>query len=72
MNRNPRTPGLSASQCGYVLLKELLKLLFGEHGVDDLEDGLFVFVFELVDQGQLLEAGFLFQTHFFGHIPVII
>ena len=27
----------------YVLLEEVLKFLFGEHGIDDVHDGTFIF-----------------------------
>ena len=37
----------------YVFLKEAFKLGFGEHGVDDTEEDLFIFIFKLFKQLQI-------------------
>lgn len=41
--------GLCCLQCNNVFLKEVFKLLFGEHGIDDLKNNGSAFFVKLVD-----------------------
>jgi len=37
-------------QGGYIFLKEVFEFSFGKHAINDTEDGLFVFIIELVNE----------------------
>lgn len=37
-------------QCCDIFLEEVFELFFGEHGIDEFEDGLPVFVVELLEE----------------------
>ena len=50
-----------------IILKELLKLLIGKHFIDEPEDGLLVFFFELLYEPHLLCGRFIFDHHLLGY-----
>lgn len=47
-----------------IFLEEVFELLFGEHGLDDLEDRGLIFFVQLVDQVNLFKPWLTFHSHF--------
>ncbi|WP_209329142.1 hypothetical protein [Lunatimonas salinarum] len=53
-------------------MEEVLELLFGEHGVDDLEYRAAVVLVELVNEFYALKLRFILQGNLPGQLPFIV
>lgn len=56
-------------QCGDVFLEEVFEFFVGEHLVDQVEDGLSVLFFKLLDKHELFDGSFVLDDDFGGDIP---
>jgi len=56
-------PGFAVLQCGYILLKEVFKLLLCEHGIYHLKDHRLVIRVKFLDQLYLLNGRFIFYGY---------
>jgi hypothetical protein len=62
--------GLLLLQGCHIFLEEVFDFFVGEHLVDQLEYGLPVLFFELLDKPELFDGGFVLDDDFRGDIPV--
>lgn len=64
-------PGFFVLQCSDVFLEEVFEFFVGEHLVDELEDGLSIFVLELLDKPELFDGRLVLDVDFAGNVPVV-